>query len=64
MMIAMDSANATVITNDADELINPNAQDILDDGIDQDCGGADLSCDTTTEVNGLLIFPATRNELL
>ena len=43
--------------NDADELINPNAQDILEDGIDQDCSGADLSCDTTTEENGLLIFP-------
>ena len=45
--------------NDADELINPNAQDILDDGIDQDCSGADLSCDTTTEVEWIVDFPAT-----
>lgn len=38
--------------DDGDNGINPGAEDILDDGIDQDCSGADGTSDTDTDVDG------------
>ena len=35
-----------------------NAEEVLDDGIDQDCSGADLSCSSTVEIEWTVDFPA------
>ena len=47
--------------NDSSASINPNASEILDDGVDQDCNGADLSCNNTTTVQWAADFPSTQN---
>ena len=44
--------------DDSDAGVNPNAEEVLDDGIDQDCSGADLSCSSTTGIEWEVDFPA------
>lgn len=45
--------------DDADPSVNPDARDTVDDGIDQDCSGADLSCESAVEDVWTVNFPAT-----
>ena len=45
--------------DDNDASINPDAEDIMDDGIDQDCSGGDRSCANPTTVTWNVSFPAT-----
>lgn len=54
-----DGFTEDVDCDDTDPSVNPNAQEILDDGIDQDCSGADLSCNNTSTVEWIVDFPST-----
>lgn len=47
-----DSANACVDCDDADPSTWPGAPEIPDDGIDQDCDGADATADATPDDTG------------
>ncbi len=45
--------------NDGNPNVSPGALEVVDDGVDQDCSGADLSCNNTTEISWSADFPAT-----
>ncbi len=38
--------------DDTDASVNPGAEDVPDDGIDQDCDGTDLACDVELHITG------------
>ena len=45
--------------DDTNPAVSPSAQEIADDGIDQDCNGADVSCNNSSTVTWSVSFPAT-----